>query len=561
MKIGRQFWAVLFILAFVTILTVGEQTDMFSVLGGWSTLSLDRVSYVSNDPTLNKDAFLLTISQTGQGEYASGTVYASNMQSLEGTATNDITIKSRIEDYRCQYPINYMTEKIYDYTIVDTCGKWDLFCSIGFYDRCIARGNDYYVDDSQEQSYCIQKTVIATKGLIGDAFFNFKTTFDINIGGLTESVVLTPTKTSAMSSDGRVNVAWTGNTVSGMNCPDPDRNDIGIVRYQNAWRTTDLSNLEYYSMTHKTQLDTCFNNARNEQDATICIMNANLAARSALAEKKFTFASVDAQTTAHPEAYGITGDGAVILSLNKLLQFPQYTLIVDADTLNIVKPVGMPKIVSAKGSTLMTGQTGHISTTIKNVGTGTGSFAVSVACDSPFSYTGSAYYLTLEPQEIDSRLLPIKGECNSDISKTCTVTVYDRNNPSKRDTRTVSMGCSPIVICSTGEIRCLGEIEQKCIAGTHWENTGTDNCRDIPSPPATCQVDADCDDGNFLTLDKCEGIKIAGIDTGVDKKCTHKDMTWGLLAIAGFVVFLLFAVVMVIAVSAGKSPAKVIRRR
>lgn len=536
MKYTKNHFFGVLILVF-SIYLIGSGTGFFATLGGFSTLSLDRVSYTSNDPTLNKDAFLMTISQTGQGEYAQGTISASNLKSTDGTATKDITIRSRIEDYRCQYPIQTQTEKIYDYTIVDTCGKLDVFCTFSFRNNCLERGSDYYQDSSSTQYYCIQKTVIATKGLIGDSFFNFKTTFNVNIGGVNEPVVLTPQKTSAMSSDGKVNVAWTGNTVSGQDCPEPDNNDIGIVRHNNIWKTIDKSNIDRYTISHKTRLDTCFNNAVGTQGANVCILNVNLEAESSLANKKFTFANVDAVTTTNAANYGISGDGALLLNLDRLLQFPQYTLIVDADSLGIVKPVGTPKIISATGSTLMTGQTGQISVDVKNIGTGTGSFALTANCNSPFSYIGSAVYTTLQPSETDNKLLPIRGECNSDRSASCLVTLYDRNNPTKKDTKTVSMGCTPISICNTGALRCFGETEQKCIAGTHWADTGSTAC-EVIKPPATCQVNTDCNDGDIFTTDRCEGAKVLGVDTGFDKKCTHTDNT--IFWIIGGVVFLLF---------------------
>ena len=527
----KQFSLFMIILV-VAILGIGEQTGTFDLFGG-TVLSVDKVQYTSNDPLLDKEAFLITLATTGQGEFIKGsisttkTISADLLSTDDGIATESISIKSTISDYRCQYPVQALSTKLYDYTLVDTCGKLDIFCRFSFNDACIARGADYYVDADWAQYYCMQKTIVATKGLIGDSFFNFKTTFDVTIADKTEQLILTPQKTSAMTPTNTVNVAWTGNTVSGQNCPQPVNNNIGLVRYDNSWQTVELDKLNAYTSVHQIILDNCISAAKNTIEGTICIDNANFATTSAIVHKKFTFDNIDAFVSSNVNYYQSTGDGVLVLNLDKLLQFPIYTLIVDADALNIVKLVGTPKIVRVVGSTLTTGSSGIITTTIKNIGDATGSFALTANCDLPFSYTGASMYSTLQPGQSEIIIVPINGECNEKLDGTCELVLTDRNNPNKFDTMTVSMGCTPLFICIDGQTKCIGEVEFVCEGGTSWIKTGTTNCEE--KEDLTCQVDKDCDDDNWLTIDTCEGIKVAGIDTGIDKKCHNKDITEFLL--------------------------------
>lgn len=514
-------------------------------LFGWSTLSLQQVSYFSNEPTLDKSAFLMTIQQTGQGESAQGTISAGNIADSDRTATKDLSITSKIEDYRCEYQLEKISDYVYHYSIVDTCGKLNPLCSFDFEDRCYDRGTDHYYDLTAGQMLCIRKTIDATIGNVKDAKFNFKTTFTIDVeDSAPVSLMLTPQDTSAISPDRNVNIAWTGNTVSGTDCPSPAVNKISTVRYNNAWRLVDSDVLTNYRLSHKIQLDDCIAAVDWAGDEHVCISEVNAKVQSALNTKPFSFGNDIADTYTYE---GNIDAGVAMIELSQLLQYPGYTLIVSADTLGVAKPVGMPEILDATSDLeFTTGNFGYIDVALKNVGEALGSFSVDADCQGAVSYIGTAQYISLMPDESGLVKLQVQGESNSKTSDACLITALDRNYPTNKDTKIVYVTVNPTLICTVGELRCVGERDEKCIGGTHWsEVIGSDRCRDDDDGSA-CNIDADCDDGKFLTLDRCQGKIVLGVDTGIDKQCTHKDMTWYLIGMI-FVGFIAVIFVMMMA--------------
>ena len=174
-KVGNKH--IIFILALLMMAFFVFGQGQFSVLTNYEVLSLSgKVSFVSNDPTLNKEAFLMTIVQNGKGMYAKGTIAAKDIVSGDKVASNDILIQSKIENYRCLYSIASTDDFIYRYELIESCGKLDLTCVWGFTDSCIDKGPDYFIDSTTAQYHCFQRTVDAVRGIIKDPAFDFKTT-------------------------------------------------------------------------------------------------------------------------------------------------------------------------------------------------------------------------------------------------------------------------------------------------------------------------------------------------------------------------------------------------
>ena len=548
------------VLLIVVIFSIFQMVP-FAIPGNYQVLGISNVNYVSNDDMLNKPAFLMTVVQNDIGEYAVGTKSSEYFSNEDGVATKDIKITSQISNVRCEYPINTKTQKIYSWEVhEEASGSGHIFSNIK--ERCNALSEEYYYFSTGifegMQRYCLKRSIVATRGTLGTPNFNFNTNFNIEIGSQTETLELTPTKTSAISSTGDVGILWAGNLVSGSSCPSALTNEIGVIRYNNEWRLVDNFELLAHVYTVDSYLLTCLDNINYQAEGVeTCLAIYNDDVDSIIQPKRFTYEDSNAQTSDNAALYGYTANGIVTLEVEELIQRPVYSLRIVADTLGIVKLVGKPEITNVDTIGLSTGDTGSIAVTIKNTGDVTGSFSLTANCEAPFSYTGSAKSLTILPGDSDTKSLDIHGECNEDITGFCEIIAYDNANPSIKDIDTTSISCSPITICETGTLKCRGEIQEKCVGSTDWVDTGSDACeKDKEDDEEECSVAADCDDGDPLTVDTCEGDKLIGlIDIGTNKKCVHKDVSGPLTFVIGFIIVVFLIVGLVLrSIITGSSP-------
>jgi hypothetical protein len=180
--------------------------------------------------------------------------------------------------------------------------------------------------------------------------------------------------------------------------------------------------------------------------------------------------------------------GKVTLTVNKLLQFPVLTLKIKADWLGVYVPVGKPLITSVSSTEFQTGGVSYITTKVKNIGDALGSFGVYAQCNQPFSFVGTTEFINLNPNEEGVVNLKISGTCSQKIQGSCNVYAYDRNNPNNKDSKTVSVSCTPIVLCNAGETRCNGKVIEQCNqAGSGWNAIQTcDYTCEIKEGKATC---------------------------------------------------------------------------
>ena len=92
-----------------------------------------------------------------------------------------------------------------------------------------------------------------------------------------------------------------------------------------------------------------------------------------------------------------------------------------------------------------------------------------------------------------------------------------------------SVGCKPIVLCTSGQSRCNGKVIEQCNqAGSAWVTIKTcehaceiqNNVAVCAQPPEGCNVDADCDDRDVCTKDTCEFDILKG-----RKECKHEAIS------------------------------------
>lgn len=470
-KRRRNAWFV--IIALLLIGGVALFAQQFSVTEGFSTLSLDRVDFESNDPTVGGQAFLLNVVQNGAGQYARGTFTTSDLNqelSDEGVEVSEsLRIDLSTEGQECVYNIRNSGDVLSDLVVVEQGDCLTTICLNNARDRC----NGVFANEggfiSRKDFICLDYELVGAVGTIDFDRLDFETTVDVTVGDEDFSGVISNSGERSVSlGDNRVHASWQGNLVSGESCPSPAGQGV-VALYTNGWSVVSESAYENWKINADSLLD-CLDLANNNDgiDYDSCVTEYQ--GLTSLASRSVDFVAEGGSSV---DFSGSANAGELRLPLGRLIQYPMITMRVSADTLGIVLPVGVPKIVDVSSDTFATGDDGNIRVEVENVGESLGVFVASVECSGDFSPRGTSP--SFQVPSGSSAVLNIPLSAGSAGTSGCVVTVADVENPFNRDISTVRVSADPLVTCDTGDIRCVGDVEQVCRAGV-WEVTGTGAC-------------------------------------------------------------------------------------
>jgi len=452
-----------------TTQTLGQ--ILFQLGEGFVTLSLGQVDFVSNDPELAGQVWVLTVVQNGQGQYAVGTFSPDQIRDpVTGEkALYPLKIEMTVDEQKCTYPIINQYEPLYSsvqseyrplpFGIGLTEWKSECMSRPGYLGFGLQEGtwNYYCFWTGQPDAYY---------GTIGTPRLDFQSTIKLTSNGRVIDGTISNLGATSVDLDGVAKAYWAGNLVSGDQCPIPSSQDVAVVYIDGSWKIIDDSAYEDYRTYHEVGIHDCldrFLHRTTELDECQNIYSSYY--YSAIAQKQFI-------STAGSQAIatGTQNNGVVTIQLNKMIQYPVITMRIKAYWLGIYTPSCQPEIVSITSEPFRTGdiEGGFIVTTVRNIGDASCSFAVDVDCPPPFT-AGATEFINLNPGEEGSVNTKIYVSTKQEVTGTCTVKVYDRNNPSKYDTGTVTVKGLPIVVCTPGAKKCVGDAIQMCDeTGTGW---------------------------------------------------------------------------------------------
>ncbi|MFC1754235.1 hypothetical protein ACFL96_12740 [Thermoproteota archaeon] len=452
MKVNKNI--IIAVASLAIILLVSPSILNLSVSGGFSTLSVSNVNYDSNDPTIGGRAWLITVSQNGEGQSISGVISKDQLIDEQDNveAQNDVSIDIMLDEMYATYTIQNTDEKIYNLEWKET----------NSFDSC--DGYDGNVVINVFAKYCFKFTTASSYGLLGTPSTNFESTLTIKSGYNTETAKLYSLTSSSVNFGDGGSASWVGSLTSGELPPIASDQKISAI-YASGWRTIDDNKYREYRTYADSSFESCL---ANSGDKLRCLQNYNY-----YADKAMELKSLISQGGSQATVYGTQSSGQVKLDLEKSILFPVITLRLRSDwigTVSINIPVGTPKIESVLTEEFQTGDTGFITVNSKNIGDADGSFALSVECGSSFSVQGTTVNLPiLKPQDITTSFIPITSDVSSKTSQSCSVKLYDRNNPSVYDTKNILVSSNPILLCSPGDKRINGNnIEQCNISGSGW---------------------------------------------------------------------------------------------
>ncbi len=453
LKKSKPIYLAVAILGILTISVMPSILNL-SLAGGFATLSVSNVNFESNDPAIGGRAWLITVSQNGQGQSITGSISKSQLIDNQDNvqAQNDVKIDISLDEMYVTYPIQNKGEDINrlewkETNALDGCSGYDGNVVINIFAK-----------------YCFKFSKAASYGLVGTPTTNFQSTIKMSSGTKTETATLNSLTATTVNFGEGGTASWVGSLTAGELPPIASDQKISAA-YTSSWKTIDDNKYRDYRTYADSSFVTCLANSGDKQK---CLIDYNYYADKVLEGKALT-----SQGGTQATVYGTQSSGQVKLYLEKTIQFPVITLRLRADwigTVSINNPVGVPKIESLSTEEFQTGQNGFITVNSKNIGDGQGSFAISVTCGSSFSVQGTTVNVrTLSPQETATSFIPISADVSSKTSGSCTVKLYDRNNPSKYDTKSILVSANPILLCNAGNKRINGNTIEQCnIDGSGW---------------------------------------------------------------------------------------------
>lgn len=487
-----QIMAVLIAAGFFIYLMVSLNTfNLFSVFfPGFTVTSISTTGVISNDQDLNSEWFLVDTVLNAGGQNVVGTITPGQFNQESGYETQfPLEINIKTQDEKATYNIRNDGASIYKYsTVTVNCGflecsnlNWDEKCP-SFADPEFIMVEGSFLGISKV--HCIEKEQVAVKGSFENPQVDFQATIGLDVNGKTIEKTVTNRDTSVNFYDGgvlRATAQWTGSLVTGSSPPNQD-NYVAVWNYiRDRWSVASKQKYDDYIQQGNIDSDIRavssspgnFPDVRTSQtlESIFTTMSefSGVADRLVKAEDSFSF-----NPTADYENRGDINKGSIFVTLDRKLLNPSILFKVKADWLGVKILTTDPKIESLSCPDFFSGNPGVIQVDVRNKGE-SGSFSYSVSNCDPIIQSSSSSNIPIGKNERKSFNIPISaGQSAQDIRKTCSVRVYDFNNPSNEDIRTVSCKAKAPQTCEPGKEILSGNCIEVCKA----DGTGFDKSRE-----------------------------------------------------------------------------------
>lgn len=545
---------VIAIVAFIAIAALffaGRSGFLGTVFGsGGLVLSATQLPYVSNNPSLGGQSWVVNIAQNGQGQSLVGTFGPDQIITSQYQSQYPFTLNMNLVRNEQQWTIQQDTNQ-YIRDIVIERQPGGLFVDLSSRRaNCIAAHHDdpnvFFVPESGSGSVasgytvCVYSNYLRPTGSFNGAGFNvFESDITMTVNGRDSHATISnqgATSASLTDSSGQVNalVSWAGSLVTGYTYTIPSNYKAVWSPSATQWTLIDQNQYNtynaYYSFGLRQDLDRADADIHGLEASELdsILTNYNNLKQNALQELPLTSSG---GTTAHTA--GQLTSGQVILPLSQQLQIPVLTFQIRGPSyIGILQLPGQPDILSSPTTIqLASGSAGTMSVIVKNSGTATGSFAAFASCSAPVSFTGGTINMpTLAPGAQTTVYLPITASTGSSTTSQCTITIQDRNNPSAQDTVVYTIQVSGITTCTPGTLACNGnQIIQCAQDGSRYTVTqtctGSQVCVQQGASASCQQAVGGCGDG------VCSGGETT-LSCPQDCSSPATAIPWGLIVLA-----------------------------
>lgn len=490
-----KLFGLLALLFIIFVWFIGFNTLQESI-GGFSTMSLDKVDLFSNGEFFSGEQWVMTFSGRGLGQKAlireTPSTITSKYQGVD-VPQHDLIMDMEY-DQKCVYPIRKDSAKtpIYEYKLIDKTCLPPLFDAQDAKEMCDEINQEYFASWSKGLSTCYaicQNSLAKDIGYFDDA--NVDSTITITATP-TNNVDAVETATFSTLSDSpktkigdKIGVVFQGNLDTGMACGALRPTATPIFDGYNwvAVDSTSYNNYKDFHNTWKFSVLATTGKSPSPNSVNQLIQQINQYSRHAFSRKDVgTIMNSVSQTGATLEK-----------TLTQPVQYPTLTAYIKADWIGIYTPVAEFEVSSANSECFETGTQGYVTATLKNTGQSDGSFDAWVECP---TVTSQRIEGSLKPGQSKkiSLLLNAPTLTEDKLKEECVLKVENAdfqvittkfNSCVERPERL----CKPNVktCTSRGVEQCASDgwswtLIEQCPTTCKFTSDGTPYCGDVPPP-------------------------------------------------------------------------------
>ena len=471
------------LLSLVLIVALGFiVTNTFSITKGFTVTSVSvDTPIISESTNLQNVKYIVNTVFDGGGQSISGRITPYDIaQKSDHESQYDFVLSATALNENIAYPIQNTGQRVYKYRMETvTVGG----CS----------GADYIIDYKASiflpvtNQICIYKDLDAIIGTLDNP--TVRNTAEISVSSaknpteiFTKTIDTVTQKSVYFDKSGQrlVDASWTGSLVSGNPYPSPANYvttypvETSTWSYKGTWRLSPAYELSNYKNAES------ITDARiqNWQDFPNDFKCDGLSGCGAIIQSEIskvndisnTFVGGTATTIGTAQTYIDRDDinsGKVQITLtDRKVNYMNVLFKISADWIGINIPVGKPDILDVNCPTFASGDSsGMCEITVKNTGSGSGTFSASLTNAGAFTQKFTPPALTFNAGETDIiRIYIDAGLAASDVSGTGLFTVYDKNDPSNKDTMSATITMTAPKECIPDAIRITGLNVYKCNA-------------------------------------------------------------------------------------------------
>lgn len=346
--------------------------------------------------------------------------------------------------------------------------------------------------------YCVTKEQVGVKGVYQNPLLKFDANIRLDLGDIVKEKTICSGSAigcegSSVSFDDVGTATWTGSLVTGEPAPNQD-NFVAVNRLDsNRWQIVRKSDFESYlpsALDTDRDLDRYQDLFKGYSDVVAAERDLNNLINS-INGKTNDLLNTDTSFTSSPFTKD-TNTGKITVTLERKLTSQNIVFRIRADKVGIYIPSGQPKILDIKTNKFRSGETGSINIQVTNIGDAAGTFSAMLTNCDPITQTTSSQTSrkTLQPGDVDTISMEVSGgNVSEDITRTCSLKVYDANDPSSETISDVTVQLERPRICVPNEIfadgntikRCnkdgtIIEIVENCKYGVEYDTRGNIIC-------------------------------------------------------------------------------------
>lgn len=421
-------------------------------LVGATPLSCTQPKYSSTDQFYTNGTFQCTMAASGSGKFLQATISPSDAQNLFGVTTSQpATVTVEVLKDNCLYHFNNFAYPIYNYTITPTrasssqtgycicsgadtssssgyIGTTPLVCASGY----SSTGGCRLTNDARcptgtsgcQQAY--KKTVGVIYKLDPSTTYDFSMRINETLGNTTYSAIITPQNTSVLTPAFRAELL--GQLQGQQSCPSNP--DVGTY-ILNSWGNS--TPIKYVSAG---AAQAVINQGLQIVDLSTAISNGN-SYNTLLANMQGSQPNVGQYASYNFSNTTSLQTAAISIEPTGTVSIPLFNLYMNAQTIGVHVPSGMPKILNTSVQTVLAATKATIDVTVLNSGE-TDSFDVSVKCPQDINpFSTRANIPTNTSQDV---LVNYQG---AGIVSQCVVSARSVNSPQNMDSQNVKLVIDP----------------------------------------------------------------------------------------------------------------------